>query len=473
MRSLRVVRALSLFAFLVVAFGSRKAEAGGFYLLDRGARALSRGGAFVAGADDPQALWYNPAGLAWSKNQIVGESTLTLPFVDYTRYTGDGASPTVHAKPMYIPIPSLAFSYKLSKSLTIGAGIFAPNMMLINWPRSIPGPSGTNLPAPTRYSLVSLQGSLLSNLAMGGSYKLTKDLSLGADFQVAAGRFKAETGLSACDGAICQYPEDPDFDAYATIDAMPVWGFTGTFGIIYNLFDMVRWGASVALPYKLSGTGSLDLKMPDNVLFRDAQVQGNKADLALNFPLIVRVGSEIRPVPYLRMEGAFVWEQWSSQKAITMTPNNMKLTNVSGIGEYEVGKVDLVRNMRDVWSLRGGYEIWFPRSLAGKFFKSINLAMRGGLAYETSAFDKHTLTPLTIDSDKLLVSGGFSFDLLDWLRMDTSAGWYHMWNQEITQSTIYQPTAIRPGFKGVSALGNGKYEMEAIYLGGSLIVKLE
>ena len=39
------------------------ADAGGLYYADRGVRPLGRAGAFVAGADDPGAITYNPAGM--------------------------------------------------------------------------------------------------------------------------------------------------------------------------------------------------------------------------------------------------------------------------------------------------------------------------------------------------------------------------------------------------------------------------
>jgi len=460
--------------FLGVLLFAREAQAGGLYLFDRGARPLSRGGAWIAGADDPGALWYNPAGLSASRNQVLGDAVLTLPFVSFQRLNGDGFAANVDAKPTPIPIPTLAFSHNFgTRKFTFGAGIFAPNAMIINWPRSVPGPSGTHLPAPTRYSLIGLQGSILSNIAVGFSYKLLKSLSIGADVQLAAGRFKAETGLSACDGTVCTFPEDPDYDAYATIDAFPVYGVTGTIGLIYNLWDMVRWGVSVSLPYTLRGSGSLSLRMPDNVLFADAKITGDKAELSMNFPTIVRVGSEIRPVPYLRMEGAFVWEQWSRQKSIDLDPKGIKISNVSGIGDYEVSKVSLARNMKDVWSVRGGFELFIPAKWLMRKWKDLNLALRGGLAYETSSFDKHTLTPLTIDSEKTILSGGLSFDLAKWLRFDSTAGWIHMWNKEIRESTITQPTAIRPAFAGVSALGNGNYQMEAFFLGGGFLVRMD
>lgn len=463
---------------LVVLLSCSTVHAGGLYFFDRGARPLSRGGAFIAGADDPGALWYNPAGLAESKNQVLSDAVLTIPFVSFKRYTGEGPDfnkeREVDAHFMPLPIPTLAFSHDFgTKDFVIGAGIFAPNALLINWPRSIPGPNGTNNPSPTRYSLIGINGSVLASLVGGLAYRGIKHLSLGADVQVTGGRFKAETVLSACDGALCSFPEDPNYDAYATLDAIPVYGVTGTFGLTYNLWDLVRWGASVTLPYTLRGPGSINLKIPNVTIFEDAVVNGNKANLSINLPLVVRVGSEIRPLPYLRMEGAVVWEQWSSQKVISIEPKDVSISNVTGIGTYEVGKLDLVRKMNDVWSLRGGFELFVPaRWMIGKW-KNLNLALRGGMAFEKSAFKNSTITPLTIDFDKLVTAGGLSFDLAKWLRFDTVAGWAHMWDHEVTNSSIRQPTAIRPATGNASALGNGMYKAEAIFLGGGFVLKMD
>src|SRR5205814_4654165 len=54
----------ALFALLVCAASAGDAHGAGLYFSDRGVRPLARGGAFVAGADDLGAVWYNPAGLA-------------------------------------------------------------------------------------------------------------------------------------------------------------------------------------------------------------------------------------------------------------------------------------------------------------------------------------------------------------------------------------------------------------------------
>ena len=47
---------------LTIALLSPSARAGGFEIPDNGTEALGRGGAFVAKADDPTAIQYNPRG---------------------------------------------------------------------------------------------------------------------------------------------------------------------------------------------------------------------------------------------------------------------------------------------------------------------------------------------------------------------------------------------------------------------------
>ena len=60
---LAALTALTALAALAAAWlTAAPAHAGGLYYADRGVRPLGRAGAFVAGADDPGAITYNPAG---------------------------------------------------------------------------------------------------------------------------------------------------------------------------------------------------------------------------------------------------------------------------------------------------------------------------------------------------------------------------------------------------------------------------
>jgi long-chain fatty acid transport protein len=451
---------LALTVMAVCCLRAGPVHASGFYLFDRGARALGRGGAFVAGVDDPSALWYNPAGLIGSKNQLVADAVLPILIADFQRLNPDGTyAPKVQAKPTPIPIPSLAMSHMIGNKLAWGLGIIAPQVLLMNWQQSV---GANHDPSPTRYSLLELKGTALANVTFGLAYQMTDWLSIGADVMLQAGYFRAKTALSACDGVICSFPEQKDFDAYATVKAFPTYGVTGVVGAIAD-FQILRFGMSVMLPYTLRGSGHLDVKMPKNPVFEDSTLDGDRAKLYVKFPTVVRVGSELRLVKWLAMEGAVVWEQWSRQKSIDIKAPHSTLTNVVGIGDYDIGNIKLERNMRNTWSLRGGFEATCARSVCRK----VDFQLRGGLAYETGAFTSKTISPITIDTNKVILSGGLTFGLTKWLRFDTVAGMIFMQNLNVTDNQIRQPQAIRPPNNTfVSVIGNGKYDQNAFFLGG-------
>ncbi|MDB4973344.1 MAG: rane protein in aromatic hydrocarbon degradation [Myxococcaceae bacterium] len=442
------------------------AHAGGLYFFDRGARALGRGGAFVAGADDPSALWYNPAGLVYSKNQMVADAVLPTLLADFTRLNPDGSyAPKMTAKPTPIPIPTLAFSNTLgSRKFTFGAGLIAPPVVLMNWENSV---GQRRDPSPTRYSLLELKGTALTNITGGLAWELARGLSVGADMQVPLGYFRAKTALSACDAVLCSFSEQKDFDAYATVKTFPTYGITAVLGAILDL-ELVRFGFSIMLPYTLRGVGRVNVKMPTNPIFDDAYQAGEKAKLSIKFPTVLRIGSELRLVKWLRLEGAVVWEQWSRQKNIDIdTGGHVALKNVTGLGDYQVGNIQLARNMRNIWSIRGGFEATFPRSWVGK----IDLGMRGGLAYEKGAFANKDISPITIDTNKTIISGGFTIGLLKWLRFDTVGGLVFMQDLRVSDSEIRQPQAIRPPLKEFpSVIANGRYSEFGFFLGGGFRV---
>jgi long-chain fatty acid transport protein len=465
---------------LVFVLPCASARAGGLQLLDRGARPLSRGGAFVAGADDPSALWYNPAGLADSGDQLLLDATLTIPFMRFKRQYDDGSeAPRVKMDPMYLPIPTVATSHTFGlEDVTFGLGLFAPNTLLVRWPKSVAA-NGVREPSPTRYSLLGifgkgkgLTGSLLGNVALGLAYHGIKGLSIGADIQVVLGRLWTQNVVSACDRFTCAFPEDPEYDAYATIDLL-TYALTGVFGIRYRVGEVFTLGASAMLPYEMRGTAKLDVKVPSHPLFDNAYLDGNEAELTgFKFPLIARVGAEVRPVPYLRLETAFVWEQWSKHKALVLEPQDVTMRNVRGITDYALDTVTVTRNMRDTWSVRGGYEIFVPDSWLLAPLRGLGLVMRGGLAYERNAFAAADMTPFTLDADKVLLSGGMGFQIAKRARMDSAIGYYWMKDLRVTNSQTEQLTSIRPSASEPSLVGNGTYEMSALYLGGGFSIDL-
>ena len=67
-------------------------------MMPRGVQPAARAGAVIAGADNPNALWYNPAGLVESKKQFLFDMTLPMSQTEFTRLNDNGDfSPTVKA----------------------------------------------------------------------------------------------------------------------------------------------------------------------------------------------------------------------------------------------------------------------------------------------------------------------------------------------------------------------------------------
>jgi long-chain fatty acid transport protein len=110
---------LGIACAVTIAASANDAHAAGFYFSDRGVRPMGRAGAYVAGADDLGALWYNPAGLADAGTTVMAdfswlrfssEYTRELRIVDADDTVRYVKSPTVTGNSPVIPFPTIAGS---------------------------------------------------------------------------------------------------------------------------------------------------------------------------------------------------------------------------------------------------------------------------------------------------------------------------------------------------------------------------
>lgn len=460
------------------------ARAAGFYLLERGDRTLSRGGAFVAGIDDPSALWLNVAGLGFSGNQVVADATLTLLSVDYTRIDGGGHTlPTVTGRGAPLPIPTVAASFDLGlRHLTFGVGIFAPNAALLRYPAT-----GVQGPAPQRYSLLDMDGSLISSVAAGVAWRPLRRLSLGAGVHVVMGSFGARVTLSACDGTICTFPEDPEYDTVAQMTLEPVFTAIATVGAIYDAGPF-RLGFSVMSPFSLAGNASIAVRPPSAASFSGALVRSRAgtcaevaneevqadphhrcrrttADIELPFPWVVRFGAELRAVPRLLLEASVVLETWSVQQEIAVRPRDAWMVDTLGFLDYQIGPLDIPRHMHDTLSVR----------LGGQYAPTDTLLVRAGGYWEPGAFDDSYLSPVTLDSDKVVVAAGASLRVSRTLWVDALVGYALMSSRSVRHSRVPQPNPIRPPATTLDPsarsagdpvfIANGDYSFSAPFFG--------
>ena len=131
---MRIRRALPLFGFLLVAvplmmfgYGSRVAT--------QDAEATARGNAFSATADDPSAIYYNPAGLmqldGW--NAELGAYGISID-ENYKPLHGTDAHDSTAHEP-FQTVPSLFLSYHPAKEpYSFGFGVYSPFGLSTEWP---------------------------------------------------------------------------------------------------------------------------------------------------------------------------------------------------------------------------------------------------------------------------------------------------------------------------------------------------
>jgi len=173
-----------IIAFLLFAI---PCQAGNNDTFGIGARATSLGGAFAAQADDPFALYYNPAGMSWVKDQkmSMGVNVLfpDLKVHDFTvksptqEALGEPQDPLVKGPKSFsndanaLIVPSMGYTMPINDKLTAGFAAYVPWGMELEWDSN-----PMNNPAAFNAYHVYIVREVFSP---GISYKINDKLSVG------------------------------------------------------------------------------------------------------------------------------------------------------------------------------------------------------------------------------------------------------------------------------------------------------
>jgi long-chain fatty acid transport protein len=476
-RSLLATAASSA-ALACVVLAAAPAGAAGLYYADRGVRPLGRAGAFVAGADDLGAMVYNPAGIYESGGQFLFDASwvdfsssytrvANVPVVDpntgMTTGTYQETSPTVHGTTPFLPIPTIAISFKLNRNWVLALGTWAPYAALTTYPDTVNGS-----PAPQRYSLLSLDGSLLAFVGAGVGFAPNKEWRFGATVGMLTGVFTTRATFSGCIQIVCP-SEEPSWDVLAQLNVGPIFAPTGSLGAIWIPNPAWRVGASFQLPVWVRSPATLNARLPSAAPFANATQQGTSGEVAFDLPWMLRVGVETRLVENLRVELSGEYDRWSMHDSITLTPDKIALLNVvglSGVGAnnaYYVPPITLPRHFQDSFSvhLGGEYTIKNPGN------KEIDLTARAGVSYESSAIPNAYESVLTIDQNKITAAVGGS---LTWRKLRLDFVYAHVFGFDVNVNPsnaglpLISPVLENPP-KTPDYINGGMYSAHAEVLG--------
>ena len=152
------------------------AFAGAFRIFDQSASATAQGGAFAAQADDPSAIFFNPAGLTQLRGiqtsfgvmLIGGHTTYTSPTGATTRGDFDGSIAVPPPINVYFSANLKDLGFSALGDLSAGLGIVSPFGILYRYPDD--GPFST---------AVTKQALPLIDIKPTLAYKLSDQLSVG------------------------------------------------------------------------------------------------------------------------------------------------------------------------------------------------------------------------------------------------------------------------------------------------------
>jgi len=396
-------RLLLLLLFLLLFILPPRLYAGNVDTLGIGAKATALGGAYSAYADDPSAVYYNPAALTQIKSAMVSVGAhVVKPDMKVSGYTVDGISggsafrqgDQFNDSSRMFFVPHLGFSLPVSDSVTAGMGIYAPYGMDVRWPMTSDNPGACNsyhswyrreVINPAIAWKMHDRVSVGLGIALGRSYTGGEYLSY-APVLTGLHNRSIETDME----------DDGNWSVNAGILLKPLKSLS--LGLTYRgktetKFRGTTRVAGLSDGEDLTGTG---------VLVYNTCVSSSTE---IDSPEQVQGGIRYQPHEALSLEMDMVWTRWSSITGYTVSFDR-KFLDVPALGEYNSGRTSeyFARNWEDTTQFRFGLE-WKINEL---------LALRGSYFYDPSPIPDDTFDLQWPDGDKRTYALGIG---LNWGRI--------------------------------------------------------
>lgn len=448
-------------------------QAANYYLSPVGLRGLSRAGAFVAGADDISAQWYNPAALTRIKGTHFQLYTVGVKqYIDFDRtdYPGEGVdetdlinSPVENESPIF-PIPHFGFVTDFGQeNLTVLLGFTSPYATGIEYPEG----------GPQRYAI---EDSLVVHTFAGPSiaYKALPWLSIGAGTswnylsiaQTKQIALKMSPGV--CDGET----ENPSCDVQFEAKAQDTSTFTWNASVLIEP-ESQKWAFAFMMQPKIdfSAKGSLNANFV-GTFFHDTGLiisdSSNDDDISIDMtlPTIYRAGFLVRPKENLEIELSGVYEGWSILPSLTLSDVNMQIEMNDFLGSTEINDdIIIPTNFSNTYSVRLGWEL----DISEKW------TVRNGYLYEKTGIAEDYLSVGVFDRNKFGYGLGGTWNPTASWSLD--AGFYQSFMGEVTlENSATKQTAAEvdiSDFENVSTtITDGRTINDGVYSSSALLFGL-
>lgn len=362
-----------------MAFGS------GFSIFEQGAKASGMAGAFVATADDPSAIFYNPAGLGFQREKmsLLGGAT----FINFTNeFTGDSDSAFTsgvegtYDRHLFAP-PNGYGTYRLNDHLVVGVGMFSAFGLRTDWADPW---AGRFISKDVDLKTVSVNPSF--------AWRVNDSLSFGGGIEYRRARVTLSRNTPALNpftGRIADVA-----NGYLRSDWNNDWGWNA--GVLFKPTPNFSVGASyrAAMDIELDGSADITQIMTGNAQFDALVATQLPPDQGINttipFPAMTAIGIATTAIPNWQIEFDVTHATWSRFKTLDVQFATTPSANIVRPQDWEdtmAFRLGANRNIGDQW------------------------AVRFGAVYDQNPQPLEAVSPLLPDSDRM----GLTFGV----------GWYH------------------------------------------------
>jgi long-chain fatty acid transport protein len=383
-----------LSVLLILLLTASTSFAAGFRLPEAGAKAMGMGFAFTAQADDPSAIYFNPAGLTQLKGQNImlgvtyvrengGEFTGTTPVDNNVPFTSGGFTnqKSETQKSLNFFIPNAYYTRTTnSGNVSYGVGIFAPFGLGQEYDDKHSSIFRNQI------TKIDLQTVVVNPTI---AFKVDEVLSVGFGIDWMYG--KAELDQTPWSPALVPAGQRGNaFDLKLDGDGH-AWGYN--FGLLLKPTKNLRLGANYRSPFNLKiKDGDVTLSDIHPFAGLPAGVSGTKASVTVWMPATFALGAAYT-VGKVTVEADADWTFWHSYSSLPIVFESPALTDSNA-----------QKNWKDVIALRLGaeYRVTDP------------LALRAGIVFDPTPVPAETMGPELPDATRLNYMVGAGYKIGPW-----------------------------------------------------------
>ena len=341
----------------------RPCHASGFLIYDISGPAIGRASAVTADDEEPAAVWFNPANLAFMGG--VSGSAGGVFLTTKTTFSPSGGGPDTSTDRGNFLLPEFFANARLSDRVAFGMGAYSTFGIGISWPD---GWEGRESAIKASLETLTLNPTL--------AFLVHRQVSVAAGFDAVRSVVDFTNGLPTIIGGDARL-------------AGGTWGYGFNVGALYKIYP---GRLQVALTYrsriKLDFDNGRAHFTPANPDFAASLPdQGGHASITL--PDIITVGVMGRPRADLALSFDANVVLWSTYDRIDIVFQNAPAHTI-------------VPNGQDTFTLRAGADWTFPGRWTG-------LHLRGGLIYDHTAIPASNLGPGLPDANRLDVALGAGY----------------------------------------------------------------